>query len=103
MTKRNNTYKLSLESISLKDDLNQKSNITLEFKNHDEIFTIIESLKEKNPFEDKNQAVEFAIGIKLFTEVMIRNRQHPLFEDFFQEVQTFMKNIKTIWIIYLLS
>ncbi|RXG11424.1 putative protein DUF3861 [Leeuwenhoekiella aestuarii] len=83
MLKRNNTYRLSLESLSLKDELAQSSTIKLAFENHDDIFIIIESLKEKNPFGDKNQAVEFAIGIKLFTEVMIRNRKHPLFEDFF--------------------
>ena len=96
MLKRNNIYRLSLEALSLKDELAEKSNIQVEFENHDEIFTIIESLKEKNPFGDKNQAVEFAIGIKLFTEVMIRNRQHPLFDDFFPQVQTFMKKIKNI-------
>ncbi|MBL3658279.1 DUF3861 domain-containing protein [Fulvivirga sediminis] len=96
MAKKNNSYRLNLEALSLKEEGIEKPSITLEFENHDEIFTIIENLKEKNPFGGKNQAVEFAIGIKLFAEVMIRNRQHSLFEDFFVEVKTFMKKLKRI-------
>lgn len=56
--------------------------ITFEFDNHDEIFRIIEIIKEKDLFDNTNQATEFALGLKMLSEVMKKNRNHPLFEDF---------------------
>ncbi|MCV9926555.1 DUF3861 domain-containing protein [Flavobacterium sp. LS1R49] len=97
MTKRTNKYKLTLEQISLakEDTILSQQPLELEFENHDEIFKIIEVIREKNLFEDKNQATEFAIGLKMFSEVMLKNRKHPLFGDFFPVFGDFMKKLKS--------
>jgi hypothetical protein len=96
MTKRTNKYRLTLEQISLaKEDAALQSPIHLEFENHDEIFGIIEILDEKNPFGDKNQSTEFAIGLKMFSEVMLKNNAHPLLEEFFPAMGAFMKKLKS--------
>lgn len=96
MAKRANKYKLTLEQVSLMNEKTTLSEpVSLEFENHDEIFKIIEKIKEKNLFEEENQSTEFAIGLKLFSEVMLKNRKHPLFEDFFPAFGEFMKKLKS--------
>jgi hypothetical protein len=96
MTKRANKYKLTLEQVSLMNEETILSEpLSLEFENHDEIFTIIEKIKEKKLFGDENQSTEFAIGLKMFSEVMLKNRKHPLFEDFFPAFGEFMKKLKS--------
>ena len=97
MEKRTNKYKLTLEQLSTaKAGEETQEPLQLEFDNHDNIFTIIERLKQKDLFNDQNQATEFAIGLKIFSEVMIKNRQHPLFEELLPAFQIFMKKLKAL-------
>lgn len=92
--KKTNNYRLQLETIStVKKDVSHNK-IEFEFENHDEIFGIIEAVKAKQLFTDK-EATEFALGLKLFSEVMLKNNKHPLFEDFKPEFAKFMKKLKT--------
>lgn len=96
MAKRANKYKLTLEQVSLMNEKTILSEpVSIEFENHDEIFKIIDIIKEKNLFEEDNQSTEFAIGLKLFSEVMLKNRKHPLFEEFFPAFGEFMKKLKS--------
>lgn len=96
MAKRANKYKLTLEQVSLMNEETILSEpLSLEFENHDEIFQIIEKIKAKQLFEEENQSTEFAIGLKMFSEVMLKNRKHPLFEDFFPAFGEFMKKLKS--------
>lgn len=95
MLKRSNKYKLTLEQLSLmKADAALAEPVVLEFENHDEIFKIITLLRERNLFETENQSVEFAIGLKMFSEVMIKNRSNELFKEFFPAFGDFMKKLK---------
>ena len=96
MAKKTNKYKLTLEQVSVrKDDATLSEPIVLEFENHDEIFNIIEVLRKKNLFNDENQSVEFAIGLKMFSEVMLKNKTNPLFENFSPAFVEFMKKLKS--------
>lgn len=52
-------------------------------------------MREKNLFEEKNHSVEFAIGIKMFGEVVLKNKNNPLFEEFFPAFGDFMKKLKS--------
>ena len=95
MTKKNNTYRLTLEQLSLvKEGAALQSPMHMEFENHDEIFGIIEIVKEKNLFGDKRHSTEFAIGLKMFSEVMLKHKTHPLFEEIFPAMGVFMKKLK---------
>ncbi|RZK83853.1 MAG: DUF3861 family protein, partial [Pedobacter sp.] len=90
------TYKLTLEEISLaKEDDGINDPLTLEFDNHDNIFNIINVVKGKGIFEDENQAVEFAIGLKMFTEVMLKNRDNEVFKELQPAIGEFMKKLKS--------
>lgn len=95
MEKRAHQYKLTLEYLKdAKGETMQAAPVELNFQNHDDIFSIIERLKAKDFFGDSNQSAELAIGLKLFGEVMLRNRNHPLFEDLTPVWGNFMKKLK---------
>lgn len=95
MEKRANKYRLTLELISTtKGDKDIQEPMQLEFTNHDEIFSIIKRIQDKNIFESKEQAAEFALGLKLFSEVMLKNKNLPLFEEFRPAFGNFMKKLK---------
>nr|WP_262905301.1 DUF3861 domain-containing protein [Hymenobacter nitidus] len=69
--------------------------VELAFENHDDIFLIIERMRQRNLFEEPGQATEFAIGLKLFSEVLLKNRQHPLFDELGPAFKTFMQRLKS--------
>lgn len=94
MEKKNNYYKIHLEELSLKNSAEELKSIDFEFVNHDDLFKIIEVLKSKNLFGNENDATEFALGIKLFSEVMLRQRDLPLFEELKPAFGEFMKKLK---------
>lgn len=95
MIKKVNQYRITLEAIdSLSESQSKPKQITFYFENHDDIFKIIEVAESKNIFKDKNHAIEFALGLKLFTEVVLKNKENPLFEDFKTAIGDFMKKLK---------
>ncbi|MDN3595710.1 DUF3861 domain-containing protein [Zunongwangia endophytica] len=94
MEKKANIYRLQLETVAtLKEDVPHQ-NIEFEFRNHDEVFGIIDAVKSKQIFETEAEATEFALGLKLFSEVMLKNKKLPLFEEFKPEFAKFMKKLK---------
>jgi len=96
MAKRTNTYQLTLEEISLaREDDEKNAPLTLQFDNHDNLFNIINAVKSKNIFEDENQSIEFAIGLKMFTEVILKNREQELFKELQPAIGEFMKKLKS--------
>ncbi|RZK09681.1 MAG: DUF3861 family protein [Flavobacterium sp.] len=94
MEKKHNRYKITLQHLHSPKELDLNAPLQFEFENHDEVFTIIEKIKANNPFEDENQAIEFAVGLKLFSEVMLKNRENPLFEELLPAFGAFMKKLK---------
>lgn len=95
MEKRNNSYQLDLKEIKLKDGSEGTKNLSFEFDNHDDLFNIFEVIKSKKIFKEDNTAQEFTLGLKLFTEVMLKNKQHPLFEELRPTILEFMKKLKS--------
>ncbi len=96
MEKKTHKYHLTLSQLPGGSAEETPKKLALDFENHDEIFQIIERLQEKNPFDNTDQMTEFAIGLKLFSEVMIKNRKHPLFEELTPAFGAFMKRLKSL-------
>lgn len=61
--------------------------------NHDDLFKVLEHIQKSNLLEDE-KAKAFAVGLKLFGETLLENKQHPLFKDFFPQFIEFMKSLK---------
>ncbi|KAF2507261.1 DUF3861 domain-containing protein [Flavobacterium foetidum] len=97
MEKKSNKYYLTL---SLKEYANGETEpakeLGIQFDNHDEIFGIIERINEKNIFEDQSEAVQFALGLKLFSEIKLKHRKNPLFEELNEVFPVFMKKLKSL-------
>lgn len=95
MEKQEHKYRLTLEYLrNNKDEQVLIQPLSMEFENHDDIFSIIKRLTDKNLFDNEQQAVEFAIGLKLFSEVMLKNKDNLLFEDFAPALRDFMRKLK---------
>lgn len=62
-------------------------------QNHDDILSIVQRLRNGLDF-DENTSASFAVGLKLFTEVLLLNKEHPLFSELKPEMVTFMKKLK---------
>lgn len=97
MEKKTNQYHLRLTLRKYADGSTAPSKeMELVFDNHDEIFNIIAAVKRKNPFDDPEQAAQFALGLKLFSEVLIKNRNHSLFQELGTVFPAFMKRLKSL-------
>jgi len=95
MNRKYNHYKITLQHIYSPKGVQLNEPVTLDFDNHDELFDIISRLKEKDHFNDEDQSAEFAIGLKMFSEVMLRNKENPLFEELLPAFKEFMKKLKS--------
>lgn len=93
-TKKSNRYKILLQELELKDGTQSGKSIEFEFTNHDDIFSILEATKDSFGFENKTDNQEFVVGLKLFSEVMLRNKKHLLFKEFFPHFVQFMSELK---------
>jgi len=96
MIKRTNKYRLTLEQLETANEEKRTDEaLQFEFDNHDELFGIVERAKQKNLFGEADQSAQFAIGLKMFSEVMLKNRNHPLFEELAPAFREFMKKLKS--------
>jgi len=94
MNKKYNHYKIELQHTYSPTDEPLHRRVELVFDNHDNLFDIIDKLQERNHFNDAGQSTEFAIGLKMFSEVMLRNKENPLFEELLPAFKDFMKKLK---------
>lgn len=71
----------------------EQAPLTFQVKNHDELLFIIEHVKAKNLFEPE-EATAFALGLKLFGEVMLHHKDDALFQTLLPSFVEFMKEFK---------
>ncbi len=67
--------------------------LSVEVGNHDDIFHIVELMRARGDFEP-DTATAFALGLKLFSEVMLEHKDHVLFEEFRAHFVQFMTQLK---------
>jgi hypothetical protein len=67
--------------------------LTFKAGNHDNILDIVERIQARGQFS-ADEAAAFAVGLKLFGEVMLDHRKDPLFADLQPHFADFMKKLK---------
>lgn len=93
---KSHLYKFTIEHLEdTKGNPLQVNPLTFEFKNHDDIFKIVDTMKGKMEL-DEADATALAVGLKLFGEVMLRNKHNTLFEEFRPLFANFLKQIKKL-------
>ncbi|WP_041794733.1 DUF3861 domain-containing protein [Pararhodospirillum photometricum] len=65
-----------------------------EVRTHDDLKEIIGKVSAKGWF-DEEETKAFCVGLKLFSGVMLKHRQHSLFAEFLAPFGAFMKTLKT--------
>lgn len=88
----NHQYRITVEDISPSESGSERS-IQFEVENHDDILKIVKWLENRPDFTG-DDAKAFGVGLKLFSEVMIKNRNAPLFSNFAPHFMDFMKELK---------
>lgn len=87
-------YRVTLEHLSNpKGEVLGYSPLQFEVGNHDDIFKIIELMRSRDDLGE-NDATALALGLKLFSEVMLENKGNPLFDSFRKDFGKFMKELK---------
>ena len=61
--------------------------------NHDDLFKILEKLAKANLLDDEKTKA-FTVGLKLFGETLLENKDIPLFKEFLPQFAHFMKALK---------
>lgn len=87
-------YRITLEHLAdTKGTLPAPGILQFEVGNHDDIFAIVERLRDRGDF-NAGAATALAVGLKLFSEVMLEEKEHPLFLSFRPHFAQFMKELK---------
>jgi len=93
---REHRYRITLEHLATpKQGEPVNAAISFETGNHDDLFTIVDKVRSKGQF-DADTAASLALGLKLFTEVMLKNRSNPLFADINQPMRDFIQKLKAL-------
>lgn len=90
MTKKHHSYEVSLTSKE-----NRSDHVETEFASHDDVFHILNIVKEKGLFEEASDTTTFIIGLKMLTSIMLKHKNAELFEDLRPAIVNFMKKLKS--------
>jgi hypothetical protein len=67
--------------------------ISFDTYNHDELIEIIHRIQNSGQFS-KDESTSFAVGLKLFGETMLQNKESELFSEIKPHLFDFMKKLK---------
>lgn len=67
--------------------------LSFETSNHDDLFTVLDKLRVKALVPDE-ETPSLAVGLKLFSESLIRHRGTPPFDTLWPHMAAFIKALK---------
>ncbi|HEY0506136.1 MAG TPA: DUF3861 domain-containing protein [Lysobacter sp.] len=87
-------YRIHVEPLAQSEDAaNAQDALSFEVANHDDLLAIVDRVSAATAF-DRNDATALAVGLKLFTGVMLQHRHDPLFADVQPAMRAFIGNLK---------
>ena len=87
-------YRITVEHTADKDgNPVQTAPLVFDAPNHDDIFEIVEIIKQRDGFTPET-AARFAVGLKLMGEVMMENKDNALFAELKPHFAEIMKTLK---------
>jgi len=87
-------YRITLEYLGGKHaDSSKHAPLQFEVGNHDDLFDII-ARGQGAGLTDAHEAAALALGLKLFSEVMLKHRKDPLFATLLPAFGEFVDNFK---------
>ena len=87
-------FRLTLEHLADQDGQPVAAKpLVFQAPNHDNIFDIVKLTEQREGFTPE-MAQRFAVGLKLMGEVMLENKEHPLFAELKPHFMEIMKAVK---------
>jgi len=96
MALKQHRYRITVEHLALPDGSPAPADsapLTFEVGQHDDLGAIVARVRQRDDLPPED-ATAFAVGLKLFTEVMLQQRGLPLFAEFAPHVKAFMQRLK---------
>lgn len=91
---KQHTYRVTVEHVADTDGQTvTREPIVFTTRNHDDLFSVVERTKDR-PGLTSEQTTSMAIGLKLFAEVVLENRDNPLFAEIYPQIGAFIKKLK---------
>jgi hypothetical protein len=92
---KNHLYRFTIEHLADKDGNETGANpLVFEKGMHDDLFKIIDAMKSK-ALLDEGDTIAFVTGLKLFGEILLKNPDNALFQQFKPQFASFMKELKS--------
>jgi hypothetical protein len=89
-------YRITVEALTdAKGQPVEGRSLVFEAANHDDILGIVERMRSRLPF-DADTVASLGIGLKLFSEVGLVHRAHPLFARIRPAMREFVGELKAI-------
>lgn len=88
--RKDKQYRITIEEI----DVAEAKNLEFEYQDREDLFKIVEGLKNGSGLEPEN-ATKVAVAIRLLGPLMMKDRKHPLFVEFMPYFKNFMQNLKS--------
>lgn len=93
-TKKKYHYQITIQSLDpAEEGKDPEKPVIFKIENHDNIFAVIRRTRKRLHFNDTT-SMSFALGLKLLTEVVLENRNDPLFSGLKPAMVEFMKKLK---------
>lgn len=91
---KNNLYKFTVEQLEdSKGNSVEVHPLIFETRNHEDIFKIAEIMKTKIDLDEADTEA-FAVGLKLFSGVMMTNKDNELIKQLMPHFKNLMKELK---------
>lgn len=88
-------YSVTVETVTDESDMHacEPKKMIFEVETHDDIFDIVNRLRERTDI-DPHYAESFGLGLKLFAEVLLKNKDNALFSPLLPHFKDFMSRLK---------
>ena len=88
-------FRVTIEHVATpKGEAVEREPLVFEAVNHDDIVAIAERMIASGKWGDKDQAAQLLIGLKMFSEVALWNRDDPLFAAVRPALSEFVAGLK---------
>ena len=87
-------YRVTIEHTgTLRDGMDKQPELVFEAVNHDEIIGIVQRIRDSGHYSE-DEAASIGIGLKLFSEVMLKRKDDPLFTALRPAISSFIGGLK---------
>jgi hypothetical protein len=88
-------YRVTVEPLASGNEATTQASGVLRFEaaSHDEVLGLTQRIRQQGDF-DEDGAAALVVGLKLLGEVVLRNRERPMFEEFLPHFGQFIRCLK---------